>query len=563
MEDLRTCREIADSYVDSMVELDPIKATELGLPQGNDRLPDFSPAGAGQTASLNRATLARLATVGGAQQAIAAERQCARLLQERLEAELSLLDTGEHLRQVGAMTTPVAKTRMAFTLMPTASEQDWSQIAARLRAVPTALAGYQESLLEGMTTGRTAGPTATDALIDSLDDCATWYTRLVDPGTAQAAALTADLTDAARGAAGAHTELKDWLREVYRPVVESTPDGVGADRYAHGARFWNGSDLDGAQTYAWGWTEFGRIDTEMRVEANRVLPGSTPAAAMEYLNEQGPAIEGVENVRRWLQKIMDDAVDTLDGVQFRLAEPVRRVETMIAPEGSAPAPYYTPPTLDFSRPGRTWLPTLGRTRFPTWNLLGIWYHEGVPGHHLQLGQWIHSIGELSRYQTTLGMVSANVEGWALYAERLMDELGLYPDPASRLGFLAAQQMRAVRVIIDIGLHLGLTIPADQGGAAAFEPGRAWTPALAEQFLNLNAGIGAEFARSEVARYLEMPGQAIGYKLGERAWLAGREKARARLGARFDQCAWHTSALATGSLGLDDLVTELAGFGDQD
>ena len=111
--------------------------------------------------------------------------------------------------------------------------------------------------------------------------------------------------------------------------------------------------------------------------------------AMRWLGTNGPAVEGVEEIRERLQAMMDDAIAALDGTHFDLAEPVRRVEAMIAPPGSAAAPYYTRPAQDFSRPGRTWLPTLGRTRFPLWDLVSIWYHEGVPGHHLQLAQWAY------------------------------------------------------------------------------------------------------------------------------------------------------------------------------
>lgn len=143
---------------------------------------------------------------------------------------------------------------------------------------------------------------------------------------------------------------------------------------------------------------------------------------MRWLDEHGEAVEGVEQIRLRLQQMMDEAMDALDGTHFELAAPIRRVEAMIAPPGSAGAPYYTEPAQDFSRPGRTWLPTLGRDRFPLWNLVSIWYHEGVPGHHLQLAQWAYVSGQLSTYQTSLGAVGANVEDWALYAERLMDEL---------------------------------------------------------------------------------------------------------------------------------------------
>jgi uncharacterized protein (DUF885 family) len=229
------------------------------------------------------------------------------------------------------------------------------------------------------------------------------------------------------------------------------------------------------------------------------------------------------------------------------------VEACIAPPGSAAAPYYTQPSEDFSRPGRTWIPTMGLTRFPVSDLVSTWYHEGVPGHHLQLAQWVHVAQDISRYQASIGMVSANVEGWALYAERLMDELGFLRDAEERLGYLDAQMMRAVRVIIDIGMHLELEIPAD----SPFHPGERWTPELAEEFFGAHSSRPADFVESELTRYLTIPGQAIGYKLGERAWLLGREKARERHGAAFDAKKWHMAALSQGSLGLDDLVDELA------
>jgi uncharacterized protein (DUF885 family) len=188
-----------------------------------------------------------------------------------------------------------------------------------------------------------------------------------------------------------------------------------------------------------------------------------------------------------------------------------------------------------------------------YDLVSTWYHEGVPGHHLQLAQWAHVAQDLSRYQATVGGVSANAEGWALYAERLMDELGYLADPEERLGYLDAQMMRAVRVIIDIGMHLELEIPAD----SPFHPGERWTPELAEEFFRTYSSRPADFVESELTRYLTIPGQAIGYKLGERAWLLGRERARERHGDAFDLKAWHMAALSQGSLGLDDLLDELS------
>jgi uncharacterized protein (DUF885 family) len=186
-------------------------------------------------------------------------------------------------------------------------------------------------------------------------------------------------------------------------------------------------------------------------------------------------------------------------------------------------------------------------------MVSTWYHEGVPGHHLQTARWTAAADRLSSYQITLGAVSANKEGWALYAERLMDELGFLTDPARRLGYLDKQMLRIIRVIIDIGMHLELAVPADSG----FHPGERWTPELATAFMAAHHGSDTARRTSEIDRYLGWPGQAIGYKLGERAWLQGREAARRRLGAGFDLRTWHMNALTQGSLGLADLADDLA------
>jgi uncharacterized protein (DUF885 family) len=548
-------RRIADAHVDAVIELDPITATYLGAPTGQDRLPDFSPEGLDATAGLARRTLAALETAPVPDEA---ERRCARLLRERLTAELAVHDAGEGLRAISNLVTPAHAVREAFTLMSTETDEDWADVAARLRAVPEALAGYRASLGEGLARGLPGGPLQVTTVIgqfgewlgEGTDGGRGWFSGFTQGGPE---ALRGELDKAAAVADGAVAGLRDWLRDSYAPAVREAPDAVGRERYARQARYFTGSDLELDEAYAWCWEEFRRIDAEMRTEAEKVLPGAAPLEAMRHLDEAGPAIEGVDAVREWLQGIMDEAVSALDGTHFDLAEPIKRVEARIAPPGSAAAPYYTAPSMDFSRPGRTWLPTLGRTRFPVWDLVTTWYHEGVPGHHLQLGQWVHVSDTLSRYQATLGGVSANLEGWALYAERLMDELGFLTDPGQRLGYLNAQMLRATRVVLDIGMHLKLPVPDD----SPFGAGERWTPELGREFFGRHNGLPPAMLDSEIVRYLGLPGQAIGYKLGERAWLAGREAARRAHGADFDLKAWHMAALSQGSLGLDDLTDELA------
>lgn len=552
-------REVADAYVDELIALDPVTGTYLGVPESSSQLPDFSPAGQEALARLARDTLARLDEAErrpGADRDV--ERRCARLLRERLTAELAVHEAEEGLRAVGNMGMPAHHVREVFTVTPTRTDEDWAAIGRRLRAVPAALAGYRESLALGLERKLYAAPRPTAAFVGQLTEWADtdgsgrgWFEEFAAAGPE---ALRAELDEAARTATAAVVELRDWMREVYAPAVEGAPETVGRERYARWSRYFNGTDLDLDEAYAYGWAEYRRLLAEMEREAERILPdAASPWEALAHLDERGKHIEGVDEVRDWLQGLMDQAIDALDGTHFELADRVRKVESHIAPAGSAAAPYYTPPSEDFSRPGRTWLPTMGQTRFPVYDLVSTWYHEGVPGHHLQLAQWVHVAENLSRYQATVGIVSANAEGWALYAERLMDELGFLTDAEQRLGYLDAQMMRALRVIVDIGMHLELEIPGD----SPFHPGERWTPELAEEFFNAHSSRPADYVESELTRYLTIPGQAIGYKLGERAWLLGREKARERHGDAFDLKSWHMAALSQGSLGLDDLVDELS------
>ncbi|WP_327417653.1 DUF885 domain-containing protein [Streptomyces sp. NBC_01233] len=554
----RLPRQVADAYVDALIALDPVTGTYLGVAASSGKLPDFSPAGRAAVAELARDTLARLDAAEALQGADSdAERRCARLLRERLTAELAVHEADEHLCAVSNIHGPPHEVREVFSLTPSDTEEDWAAIAERLRAVPAAFAGYRESLGLGLERGLYGGPRATTTMIGQLGTWAgqdgagaAFFEEFVCAGPD---ALRPELDAAAAGATAAVVELRDWMITVYAPAVEGKPDTVGRERYARWSRYFNGTDLDLDEAYAYGWAEYHRLLAEMKTEAAKILPGAGPWEALKHLDEHGTHIEGVDEVQAWLQGLMDEAIENLDGTHFELAERVRKVESRIAPPGGPAAPYYSSPSEDFSRPGRTWLPTMGQTRFPVYDLVSTWYHEGVPGHHLQLAQWTHVADQLSRYQATVGWVSANCEGWALYAERLMDELGYLKDAEQRLGYLDCQMMRAARVIVDIGMHLGLRIPDD----SPFHPGEEWAVDLAQEFFGLHSGRPADFIESELTRYLSMPGQAIGYKLGERAWLLGRENARAARGESFDLKAWHMAALSQGSLGLDDLVDELS------
>lgn len=552
-----TPRELADRFVHDLAALDPGLTTGLGLDPHDDRVPDLSPAGHQAKADLAASVLAEL---DGLEEAAGPggwddlERRCATLLRDRLGVSLEAFEAGEHLRELRNIFGPPQAVRQLFSMMPAATDEDWAVIARRMAKVPEAYASWTQSLDEGTNRGLFAAPLQVETVIEQLTEWVDtrWWHDFVSRGPV---AHQSDLTAAADAATEGTVILRDYLRDTYLPSTQGTPNAVGAERYRLNARRWMGADLDLEEAYAWGWAEYRRIQAEMEQVAEQILPGSTPVEAMRHLDEHGQIVHGVEEVRAKLQQMMDQAIEDLDGTHFDIAEPIKTVEAMIAPAGSAAAPYYSRPSIDFARPGRTWLPTMGRTSFPMYDLVSTWYHEGVPGHHLQLAQWVYVAPQLSLYQTSIGSSSGATEGWALYAERLMDELG-YLDTEARMGYLDCQIMRAIRVVIDLGMHLELTVPED----SPLAPGQTWTPELANQFFAAHSGRPQDFIDSEIIRYLGWPGQAISYKLGERAWLAGREaaqRAHEDRGEEFDLKAWHMAALSLGALGLDDLTRELA------
>ncbi|MFF3749489.1 DUF885 domain-containing protein [Streptomyces sp. NPDC002018] len=552
-----TPRTVADRYVDAVTAADPLIGLRLGVLPGDDRLPDYSPEGLAQAAQLDRATLAELGAVRAAAREDPAERRCARLLDERLRTRLALHDAGEYLVRLNAVNSPLQAVRGSFLTMPTATDDDWIAVAGRMAHVPAGLIGYRAALRAGAGRGIHAATAQITAVLDQLGTWLgrpSWFAQFAAKGPER---LRPRLDTAAQAAASAFASFRDWLEQDYAPMACEAPDAFGRDRYALWAAHWTGSRVDLDEAYAWGWEEIRRIGSEMRAEAARVLPGASPQQALEHLRTHGQALRGASAARDWLQQLMDQTVAALDGKHFALHPALRAVEARIAPAGSAAAPYYTPPSLDFARPGRTWLPAAEHERIPVHDIVSVWYHEGVPGHHLQAATRIRLSDQLSRYQATLGSVNADIEGWAMYAERLMDELGFFEDPALRLGHLDGQMMRAVRIVVDIGVHLRLPVPADETLPAGTADERHWTPRLARAFLRAHSRRSDAFLDSELTRYLGMPAQAIGYKLGERAWLGGRAAAKARRGPAFDLREWHRAALAQGPLGLDSLAQELA------
>jgi uncharacterized protein (DUF885 family) len=551
---------IAVDYVDEVAALDPLAATWMGVAGHESELPDFSPDGAKARADLDRRTLRAL-------EAAVAESDRDRLARdvmvERLRLSGELFEADEHLYDLNILASPMQRLRGTFDLMPTDGADAWAQIADRMEGLPEAMAGLRASLDEGSSRGLTAAARQVRACIaqaDAWSGSPSFFEALVDKSRAAPldAALRSRLAAAAGVGAGAYAAWAAYLRDEYLPRAR-IEDGVGPERYALRARVFTGLDLDLAETYAWGWEEVRRIRGEMAETARAIVPDGDLDAAVHLLEtDAARAVEGEGAFLQWMQATQDRTIAELDGVHFEIPGPVRTIEAMFAPPGGALAMYYTGPSEDFSRPGRTWYPTGGRTRFPLWTEVSVAYHEGVPGHHLQIAMARYQGESLTRYQRLLAGTSGYVEGWALYAERLMAELGYLNSPDSYLGYLSSQGLRAARVVVDIGLHLGLRLPEDEPEHA----GEVWEPRLALSFLRKHCFFGEDMLSSEVDRYLGFPGQAISYKIGERAWLRAREASGRALGQDFELKDFHARALAMGPVGLDQLEREMARVPDR-
>jgi uncharacterized protein (DUF885 family) len=549
---------LCDAYMERAASLDPVTATYRGLLGHDAEMTDYTPDGLAARSELDRRTLTELGTlpVTGDRDRVAAV-----FLAGWLGSRLALDEAGETLRTLRILGSPFQLVRQVFDLMPRESEEDWITIAARLEAVPAALTGLRASLDAAAEQG--LSPARRQVLACAAQG-SVWAGESGRPGyfqgliagcTRGGEALRNRLEAAARGASTAYAATSDWLRSELAPRADER-DAVGEERYTLSARQHLGAVIDAPETYAWGWEELHRLEHEMAGVAAQILPGATLHQVVEHLEtDPAGAAMGESELQRFLQELIDRTIDDLDGVHFDIPAPLRRVEAMIAPPGGAAAQYYTGPSEDFSRPGRTWYPTLGRTVFPLWGEVSTCYHEAVPGHHLQVGQVRHLRDRLSRPQRHL-FNTGHGEGWALYAERLMDELGYFARPEHRLGFLRGQLLRAVRVVVDIGVHLELRIPAGE----RFHPAERWSPELALRFLSERCALfPPDFLRSELDRYLGWPGQAIAYKVGERRWLEAREAARRAQGAGFDLKAFHSRALDLGPLTLDQLLPEVAGL----
>jgi len=543
---------IAEKWVTTMADLNPDVAVWVGIPGRLGEYADYSPAGQDAELAAGNAVIAELESATPVD-SVDEVTKTDLLAELRLSAEYHAAKL--HERDVNVIASPAQGIRDTFDLMPTATEADWATIAEKLGNLPGAVDGYIQTLRQGIADG--VVPARRQVI-----ETATGVRRHADPlgfffdftgsaalegGGALPDSLKNELHKGAQASAAAYAKLAEFLELELAPKA-SEQDGVGRELYTLQSRRFLGAEIDLDETYDWGREELARMVEEQTAIADQITPGASVEEAIAFLEaDESNKLHGTDELQKWMQQLADQAVSELSGTHFDIPDEIKKIECMIAPtqEGGI---YYTSPNDDFSRPGRMWwsVPE-GVTEFDTWRETTTVYHEGVPGHHLQLGQAVYNRAMLNTWRRSLAGTSGHAEGWALYAERLMDELGYLQKPADRLGMLDGQRMRAARVVLDIGVHLGKPNLAGTG---------PWTADDALEFMRANVNMNDSFIRFEVNRYLGWPGQAPSYKVGQRIWEQLRDEVKKREGAAFDIKAFHKRALDLGGVGLDTLRKSL-------
>jgi uncharacterized protein (DUF885 family) len=545
MRDKSAIDNLADSYLAQLAANYPSFATSIGLASGAADMDDYSPEAIERDLKLNQSTLAAL-------QALEPKDDVDQVTKDALSQQL-ILDiefhaAGLHYRDLNNIASPAQGIRDVFDVSPTATVTDWENLASRMRKVKDSLAGYQKTLTIGFEKGD--GPAKRQlqeviTQVGQINQPEGFFHEFAKGATADqqlSAALREELVAAAQVATDAYAAFGDFLQGMLPKASEQ--DAIGRERYRLLSKSFLGAEIDLDETYKWGIEELARVVAEQEAVANEILPGASVAEAIAHLeNDPTTKLHGTDELQKWMQRLSDKAIEDLGKTHFDIAEPLRKLECMIAPTKHGGI-YYTGPSDDFSRPGRMWwsVPE-GVESFDTWRETTTVYHEGVPGHHLQVAQATYIRETLNDWRRLASWTSGHGEGWALYAERLMDELGYLVTPAERLGMLDGQRMRAARVVLDIGVHLGK--PKLDGTGV-------WDFDYALEFMSKNVNMSPEFVRFEVTRYFGWPGQAPSYKIGQRIWEQIRDDYQARKGPEFDMKKFHSTALNLGGLGLDAL-----------
>lgn len=543
---MRTPFQISEDFTERWADAMPIDATRLGVVGRDDQCTDYSPDAYATRADMYRSTRTELEphlVDPDPVQAFAAK-----VLVGWLDEQIANFDSAKWRRDLNHIYSPFQNMRDTFDVMPRSGMEAWDAIVARLDGFGGMLEGYRQCLEVGVAEGDTVARRQAESLLEQVEAAASEESRF-NSYPALAAGVGYDggaVADAVESLRRACAQFGVWLRDSYLPASRPE-DAVGREEYLRGVDEWLGMTIDPEETYEWGWDEIGRLRSAMESAAGEIDPAMDVSEVIELLRTD-PARSAAtrDEFVDFVSSRQQQAVEQLAGEHFDVPDELKTVTVNIAPPGGSLGAWYVGPSEDFSRSGSIWYALGERERIPFWQEVSTAYHEGFPGHHLQVGTAVLQRENLSRFHRAVIWTAGSGEGWALYAERLMDELGFFEKPEYRLGLYASQLFRSCRVVVDIGSQLELAIPDH----APIHAGEQWSFDRAVDYMNLIGLQPRDIADSEVKRYLGWWGQAISYKVGEREILKMREMAKES--PDFELKDFHSRMLAAGAIRLDHL-----------
>jgi uncharacterized protein (DUF885 family) len=542
---------LAAQYWEGRLTADPIEATLLGDRRFDDRMPDQSPEAEERDVARLEALQARVAALDGV---VASDRVMDRVtwgaLRGEIASDLALRRCRLHEWTVDPRDGPQVLFLTLAHLQTTATPAQGRALVSRWQKMGRDLDGRIANLRRGLAAGKVATRGAVERVIRQLDDllarpAAEWV--MAEPGRAghpdwpaeDQAAVRDGVNQAVEGVIRpGFARYREVLRGEILPRARADEKvGLlnvpgGPDCYQRLIKVHTSLELSPSEIHQIGIEEVARIRAEMSALGAKVL-GTGDLAAIQKRLRSDPALyfqtrEEVEAKAEQALRRAEAAMPRFFGRLPRTPCTVKRVEPF--EEKDTTIAYYRQPAVDGSRSGTYYINTYAPTTRPRYEAEVLAFHESVPGHHTQIAL-AQEMKDLPEFRKHLGPTSF-VEGWALYVERLADEMGLYSGDLDRLGMLSFDAWRASRLVVDTGLHV-----------------KGWSRQQAIRYMLDNTALAENNIDNEVDRYIGWPGQALAYKIGQREILALRAQAEHALGPAFSLPGFHDMLLENGAIGL--------------
>lgn len=546
------------TYWEESLALRPLQATYIGDPRYNDLLPNtLSAEYRMKEAAFDARWLAKVKAIDPAGLS-AADALSLNILRRNLERSIEAARFPDHLipiNQFYNLAAQLAQLGTGTGAQPFRTVTDYQHWAKRAAQIPALFDQAIANMREGVAKGVVQPEVLMTKVLSQLDalavarpeDSLFWQpvSRFPDhfPETDRARLVSEYRQLIATAVLPAYARLRDYIRDDYLPKCRKTvgldalPDG--AAWYASRVRAITTTALTPDDIHAIGLAEVARIQTAMRAVIREVGFDGDLAAFFTFVSEDPRFTYASETAAlkayNDLSARVDQGAAQLFAVRPKAGFEIRPVEAFRAQ--SAAGGSYQRPSEDGSRPGIFYLNTYDLPSRKSWAAESLFLHEAIPGHHFQIGiqQELAGVPAFRRF----GSFTAYIEGWGLYAESLGREIGVYRDPYQYFGRLQAELFRAIRLVVDTGLHA-----------------KGWSRQQVIDYMLANSAQGLTQSVSEAERYMAIPGQALAYKIGELKILELRHRAEKALGPRFDIKAFHSEVLKDGSLPLDVLEAKI-------